>query len=446
MSSPYTLQEDRFLSLQSKKFVYVRCFLWMLLPSIIWSFAFGRIYICIEPLFFPYMEKRLKPWLSLLIKTVWFFVFLISILANWNIRPNAYNFYFFTVMGNAPTPVLVTCFLFVAVMSFFVFSDIYRRSSLGFRKFALIIGVFLLILKSIMSMFDVGPTSLRKAIITPSPFAIKTLFLDDISSDKNFLGKTAEPTFLNHIKGAEKMPQKMVLMVVESWGESQASLVSVKKRLQRDGVKVLDSGFTDYHGSTMQGEIRELCSQYIKLDSGTNFSSVADNCVPAYMKNKGYEVFGVHGYQKMFYARDTVWKHLGIDNAYFQPEMRQLNTCPGPFAGICDEDMITFGIELIRHEDKAFLYMLSLSSHEPVASSMLETPTQYFRDIDAIGDSQIVARNAIGSMVATLSMSTDMGCTEAYIVGDHQPPSAVNSEQLPANQVPYMRMSFHCKE
>lgn len=295
-------------------------------------------------------------------------------------------------------------------------------------------------------MFDAGSASLRKTIITPSPFAIRALFADDNFHEKIFLGKTTEPTFLNHIKGTEKMPQKLVLLVVESWGESQASLVSVKKRLQRDGVKVLASGFTDYHGSTMQGEIRELCSQYIRLDSDTNFSSVADNCAPEYMKNKGYKVFGLHGYQKMFYARDTVWKHLGIDNAYFQPDMQQLNTCPGPFAGICDEDMITYGIDLIRHEDKAFLYMLSLSSHEPVASSMLEAPTQYFRDIDAIGDSQIVARNAIGSMVAALSMSADQGCTEAYIVGDHQPPSAVNSEQLPANQVPYMRMSFHCNE
>lgn len=297
-----------------------------------------------------------------------------------------------------------------------------------------------------MSMFDGGPASVRKSIITPSPFAIKTLFPDDTSHEKNFLGKTTEPTFLNHIKDIEKMPQKMVLLVVESWGESQASLVSVKKRLQRDGVRVLETGFTDYHGSTMQGEIRELCSQYIRLNSDTNFSSVADNCAPAYMKKIGYEVFGVHGYQKMFYARDTIWKHLGVDNAYFQPEMRQLNTCPGPFAGICDEDMITYSIDLIRNKDKAFLYMLSLSSHEPVASSMLEAPTQYFRDIDAIGDSQIVARNAIGSMVATLSRSADLGCTEAYIVGDHQPPSAINSEQLPANQVPYMRMSFHCNE
>lgn len=446
MSSLFTLQEDPFFSVQSEKIVYFRCFLWMLLPSIIWSFAFGKIYICIEPLFFPYLEKRLKPWLSLSIKSIWVFVFLISILASWNIRPSSYNFYFFTVIGGAPTSVLITCFLFMATMSLFVFSDIYRKTSLGFRKIALVIGVFFLILKSTMSMFDSGPAPIRKAIITPSPFAIKTLFFDDTSHEKNFLGKTIKPTFLNHIKGAGKMPSKMVLLVVESWGESQASLVSVKKRLQRNGVKVIDTGFTDYHGSTMQGEIRELCSQYIKLDSGTNFSSIADNCAPAYMKKKGYEVFGVHGYQKMFYARDTVWEHLGIDNAYFQPEMRQLKTCPGPFAGICDEDMITYGIDLIRHKNKALLYMLSLSSHEPVASSMLESPTQYFRDIDAIGDSQIVARNSIGSMVAVLSMSADLGCTEAYVVGDHQPPSAVNSEQLPANQVPYMRMSFHCNE
>lgn len=446
MSSPFTLQEDRFISLQSRKFIYFRYFLWMLIPSIIWSFAFGRAYICIEPLFFPYLEKKLNPWISLSLKGAWVFVFSVSILANWNIRPSSYRFYFFVAIGSAPTPVLITCLLFAITMSFFVFSDIYKKTSLDLRKFSIVIGIFLLLLKFAQSIFDVGPASIRKTIITPSPFAIKTLFIDDAPHEKILFGKTTEPTFLNHIESEGKMPSKMILLVIESWGESQVSLVSFKKQLQRDGVKLIDTGFTYYYGSTMQGEIRELCSQYIRLDSDTNFSSIADHCAPKYMKNKGYKVFGLHGYQKMFYARDTVWKHLGFDNAYFLPEMKQLKICPGPFAGICDEDMIRYGINLIRNEDKTFLYMLSLSSHEPVASSMLKSPTQYFRDINAIDDSQIVARNAIGSMITALNMNTELGCTEAYVVGDHQPPSAVNSGQLPPNQVPYMRMSFHCNE
>ncbi|WP_175560491.1 sulfatase-like hydrolase/transferase [Janthinobacterium sp. TB1-E2] len=351
----------------------------------------------------------------------------------------------FAVLGNSPVPILLTCSLFFLLMFFFLYSDVYRKTSLEFRRVAFFIGFSLILFKGVLLVLDVGASEIRNKIITPSPFAIKTLISDGFSKKENSLGKTSEPTFLNHVKGESSMPAKMVLMLVESWGESHGSLVAVEKKLKSRGVKVLKTGFTDYHGSTMQGEIRELCSEYIQFDASTNFSAMADGCAPAYMKNKGYEVFGVHGYQKMFYARDTVWKSLGIDHAYFQPEMSKLKTCPGPFLGICDEDMINFGVDLIRQQDRAFLYMLSLSSHEPIASSMPEASVQYFQGIETIGDSQLVARSAIGILIDTLSTSTELGCTEAYVVGDHQPPSAVNSGQLSENQVPYIRMSFHCE-
>lgn len=445
MSSIFTLQEKPLFSTCSDKFTYIRCVLWMLLPSLIWSFAFGSIYVCVEPLFFPYLEKRFKSWVSFAIKFVWIFIFLVSILSNWNIRPSSYEFYLFTVLGNSPAPILIICFLFFLVMFFFLYSDAYRKTSLGFRRIEFFIGIFLISLKGILLVLNVGVSEVRNKIITPSPFAIKTLISDNFFNKENSLGKTSEPTFLNHVKSESSMPAKMVLMIVESWGESHGSLVAVEKKLKSRGVKVLKSGFTDYHGSTMQGEIRELCSEYIQFDASTNFSAMADSCAPAYMKNKGYEVFGVHGYQKMFYARDSVWKSLGIDHAYFQPELSKLKTCPGPFRGICDEDMINFGVDLIRQQDMAFLYMLSLSSHEPIASGMPEASVQYFQDMEKIGDSQLVARNAIGFLVDTLSASTELGCTEAYVVGDHQPPSAVNSGQLSEGLVPYIRMSFHCE-
>jgi len=428
----------------SEKTVYIRCSLWLLLPSVIWSFVFGGFYFCAEPFIFPYLERRLNAKVSFLLKIIWIFIFLIAMLASWNIYPAAYHFYFLILMGGAPLQVVLACLSFVFLMCIFLCSAPYRETSVGLKKNIMLIGGCFIFLKFIMPVLGQGDSMIRRNIIASSPFVVKILLLDVKSKDGEFLGPTNAPTFLNHLTSAQDVPAKVVLLVVESWGESQASLSEVKQIILRDGVNIVDVGFTDYHGSTLQGEVRELCSQNIKLDAHPNFSSFSGSCAPAYMKKKGYEIFGLHGYLKMFYARKSVWNELGIRNAYFRTDLNQLKTCPGRFSGICDEELIKHGIDLIDGKNKAFLYMLSLSSHEPVASSMLDVPMQYFRNIHAVSDSQIVARNAVGALVSALNNKPQLGCTEAYVVGDHQPPSMGNSDQLQAHQVPYIRMSFHC--
>lgn len=445
MNSFFSYKESPHVYFFSGKTVYIRCFLWLLLPSIVWSFAFGSFYFCAEPFVFPYLEKRINPKFSFGLKVLWIFIFLIAMLASWNIHPAAYHFYFSILTGEVPFQVVVACIVFVFLMCIFLYLTPYRETSTGFKKNIMAVGVFFIFLKFMMPFFDQGDSLIKKNIIASSPFVVKMLLLDAQTNDKKFLGSTNSPTFLNHLTSAREIPAKIVLLVVESWGESEASLSEVQKSIRHDGVNIIEAGFTDYHGSTLQGEVRELCSQYIKLDARPNFSSFHENCAPAYMKRKGYEVLGLHGYLQMFYARKSVWKELGITNAYFQKNLSQLKTCPGRFSGICDEELIRYGIDLISEKNKAFLYMLSLSSHEPVASSMLDTPTQYFRSIHAASESQIVARNAVGTLVAALSNKPQLGCTQAYVVGDHQPPSMGNSDQLRAHQVPYILMSFHCR-
>lgn len=437
-------KESPHFSFLSGKAVYIRCLLWLLLPSVIWSFVFGGFYFCAEPFVFPFIEKRLNPKVSFGLKILWIFVFLIAMLASWNIYPAAYHFYFLILMGGAPLQVVFACCIFVFLMCIFLFSAPYRETSAGFKKSILVIGGCFIFMKFMMPILGQSDGMIRRNIIASSPFVFKVLVLDAQSKDNKFLGPTNAPTFLNHLTSAREVPAKIVLMVVESWGESQASLSEVKKNIAQNGGNIIEAGFTDYHGSTLQGEVRELCSQYIKLDARPNFSSFSGDCAPAYMKKKGYEVLGLHGYLQMFYARKSVWKELGIDNSYFRTDLNQLKTCPGRFSGVCDEELIRYGVDLIAGKDKVFLYMLSLSSHEPVASSMLHMSTQYFQNISAVNESQIVARNAVGTLVAALSNKPQLGCTEAYVVGDHQPPSMGNSDQLQAHQVPYIRMSFNC--
>ena len=75
-------------------------------------------------------------------------------------------------------------------------------------------------------------------------------------------------------------------------------------------------------------------------------------CAPKYMHSKGYQVLGYHGYKKTFYARATFWRRFGVENQFFGDELKAQPQCPGPFPGVCDENLIQDGI--------AALYMIQL--------------------------------------------------------------------------------------
>jgi hypothetical protein len=212
-------------------------------------------------------------------------------------------------------------------------------------------------------------------------------------------------------------------MVVESWGESANSLQQIANGLQDHGVKVVKFGFSAYQGATLQGEIRELCSQQIQLRNDFLLSDLRSECAPAYFARMGYRVLGMHGYKKEFYSRDLIWEKLGTAERYFDSDLKSLKRCAGPFSGVCDTNLIRYGTHLASGPEKTFLYLMTLSSHEPLPSPEVDADARYFADIETVTTTQVVARNAIASLVAELDSNSHGPCTLAYVVGDHQPPS-----------------------
>jgi phosphoglycerol transferase MdoB-like AlkP superfamily enzyme len=92
-----------------------------------------------------------------------------------------------------------------------------------------------------------------------------------------------------------------------------------------------------------------------------------------------------------------------------------------------------------------FVYMLTLSSHEPLDPAVLAMRGKYFNEIKVVHPTQIVTRRAISALVSRLEERANSPCTLIYIVGDHQPPTASAQGNLFApGKVPYLAFTQSC--
>lgn len=416
----------------------------VLIPSLIWSAVFHGFFLCIDPLFFVLFEGRIKSSAIKILKTLWCMLFIISLLAGWNILPLSYSFYLDVVSQSSPAMVVLGLACLLLLLAVYVFSGSAKPASPASRHFQLIAGSGLLILKLILVLGAPTSNSWRQALVTPAHQSAKVITQSISGGEHGSSGPITGPTFFSFIRRQPAPPPKVVLMLVESWGESAVSLRQIANGLREHRIEIVEAGFSDYQGATLQGEFRELCSQNIPLRGDLLLSDLKSECAPAYFARKGYRVVGMHGFKKEFYSRDLIWKKLGTQERYFYDSLKELERCFGPFTGVCDNDLIRHGTRLVSGAEKTFLYLLTLSSHEPLPSQLVPPDTRYFANIDTVTSTQVVTRNAITSLVAALDNESHGQCTVAYVVGDHQPPSAVAAGLFEPSKVPFLVMSFHC--
>jgi len=315
---------------------------------------------------------------------------------------------------------------------------------------AVALAAFLLFgVKIVLVSGTVQVDGLTRSIVTPS-LAASRVMAEHLASgsptgalpDREQL--TADRTFYRFIQDQPALPPKIVLAVVESWAESEDSLARIEAELKAAGVNVLASGFTTYYGFTLQGEFRELCSEYIELSEQAVAGVARQACAPTLLHQKGYQVTGLHGYYGKFYTRNLIWKGLGIHHAFFLEKLRPAEPCNGPFEGMCDDELIERGIGLLKNSDKSFVYLLTLTSHEPVPVKHLARTGDYFKSLPVAGGAQLVARNAVGKVVAAMQQNV-RDCALVYVVGDHHPPTMKDNSAFRREQVPFVAMSFNCQ-
>lgn len=420
--------------------------LWLLVPSILWSCSLQSPVLCIDPLLFPALERRLPPRAGRALRWCWAALYLMALLVAWNVGPDTYGFYVREALPYAPATVLAA--LAVAFVAMLWFGAQGRRvvGAAPWPGPLFALGMALLLVKGLAAMEIVHQPSVRQALRSTTLISARRYLLPDRVGGTKTTATTPDRTFYALVKRRAVLPQDVVLMVVESWGETNDALARMAADVERRGFHIVDQGFTTYRGATLSGEIRELCGTYLQPSNALVADMATLDCAPQALHRRGYRVMGYHGFLKTFYARDVFWNRFGIGSRTFRDALPDAPRCPGPFPGVCDEALIRTGVgALDAAAGPAFLYMLTLSSHEPLDPDALKGRGALFNEVPVVHPTQVVTRRAISALVLDLQGRRRHACTLAYVVGDHQPPSAsAKGGIFQSGKVPYLAFSRDC--
>jgi hypothetical protein len=419
---------------------------WTVGPSVLWSFVFHNVLFCLDPLLLYRMERVSPLWLGIALRVFWVFGFSVALLVAWNITPGSYLFYAREALPFSPASVLVSLAVVVLFLFWFVFYRGTAHQSESLSRTIFLFGLLLLVLKS-LSVAGWVQIPWVEQIRSPMIGVGRMLF-----SMKNDPAATvnAAPgaTFNSFVRAQQTLPPKIVVMIVESWGERADALKQISSGIENEKFRVLTSGFTTYRGSTLSGEFRELCSKYLMPTDELKGGTSDLDCAPEFLHRQGYKISGLHGYERSFYARATFWNRFGITNKFFREDLPGLEHCPGPFDGTCDTALVKRGIEVLDREvGPNVVYLLTLSSHEPLEPIALQQPSAFFRDVNVVHPTQVVTRRAISDLMVELKRKQNRPCTLVYIAGDHQPPSASSKGGIfENNQVPFLSFTYNCPQ
>lgn len=418
---------------------------WVVLPSLIYSFVVHNLVICVDPLVLQAVEKKLQPWLRPFLRAGWLLSFGIGLLSAWNIAPGSYLFYWHEALPFSPPSVLV---MLAVVTLLLLWVQFYRAAdyrSAWFSRMLALTGLILLGVKAIAGFGLLDAKWSRQNLKSPAIGMVRTAYYMNDHAQAPVHG-TPTATFNTFVRDRQPLPPKIVLMLVESWAEKPDALKQMGASIQNERLRIVDSGFTTYRGSTLSGEFRELCTEYLAPSDELKEDSSGFNCAPAFLQRQGYRTWGLHGYLKAFYARGTLWKRFGISDRLFSEDLKSLERCPGAFEGTCDTALIKGGIDLLdRDAGPSFVYMLTLSGHEPLSPSALVQAPAFFNQIGVVHPTQIVSRRAISDLVVELERKPARPCMLVYVASDHQPPSASSqSGVFQSNQVPFLAFTFNC--
>jgi hypothetical protein len=412
-------------------------------PSAAWSFVYGSVKIVADVLLIfaaILLAPRKLSWLILL---AWTVVCAFALLIEWNIFPDAYGFYLYSLLKILGTTQGLTTIAAITLMAAFVASGPSfgqrfprHRVALACVAFYAVIAFAKLWPPTKPTMIDVRIPALR-ALQVISSDGSRAFAANAASAEADGTANriVIEEFLSTHV--VERAPSRVLFVVLESWGEAPNALSEFVRQIEQISSRVLTSGYREFRGSTLPGELRELCGATPSL---SKITEDLGDCLPARLARAGYVATAYHGYEGFFYMRDIVYPRLGFESSYFLSELRFLQQCDGAFAGVCDDVLVDYAIDAMFREERAFTYVLSLSAHEPASRSALGRPyAQRISIDDALIMPTVLNRALIAHAIREVRERSRPGeSTWIYFAGDHNPPSQLEGTTLPRGKVPYL--------
>lgn len=275
----------------------------------------------------------------------------------------------------------------------------------------------------------------------------------EASADAPFSSATSGVGFAD---GA-KTGRHLMIVMVESLGtpvsnpEMQRLLFRRYNTPEVERRFELSRGTTTYYNSTTAGEVRELCGRwgdyYELLDRRDG------GCLPARLRERGYETSAYHSFIGSFFERDKWYPNIGFERQLFATDLleRGVRECGGVFPGACDRDVPALLADHLRQAEKPqFLYWLTVNSHLPVPPGLnLDVDNCEKVSPELASDFPMICRqfaiwDAVDIALVREIVADDFPPTDILIVGDHMPPyfDRHHRSQFSPDSVPYLYLRW----
>jgi len=417
--------------------------LYLTIPSVTWSLVYREPKIVADVVILAIIEGLVWQPAARLIRLIWCILCVSMILLEWNIFPESYLFYIKIMLHVASFPQGRAIALGLLLLAVFImlpspWQPRWRRSLAVVVIYGALLGA------KAWGVTKPHMTWLRQ----PAPRALQVAWTDAVRigsvsvAPPHYDAQSPGHTQLAMWISATNHPVKVLVILLESWGETPADMAALIANLRRAyaSAKVV-GGFTDYAGPTLAGEVRDLCGRILSFSSVD--ASLAD-CLPYEAKRAGYDTTAFHGYDGYFYNRQIIYPQIGFEHSWFASDFGDLSRCGGAFDGICDDVVLEKAINQLRRPGRQFVYMMSLSAHEPISADLVNRVYLRLPSGQPLGGKQVneaLVRLAISKANET-AIKTHQPVV-VYLAGDHNPPGREEALGLPIGKVPYLLMSWH---
>lgn len=239
----------------------------------------------------------------------------------------------------------------------------------------------------------------------------------------------ATTPWLKLIAAHKPLNKKLLLIVVESWGQPLNKLIQddILKNLKKQthAFDFFEEGSFAFRGFTVEGELRELCQLHPSTLDLYKIKTGFQNCLPHQLSDLGYFSEAIHGGDSTIYGRGSWWPKAGFDKVTFQENLPLPANCI-PFAGICDWDIMPYIKQAFAQDKQQFIYWLTLTSHyeyykHDIHNNRLKC-SMYNITEDSDACHNLMLQAQLFDFMADLVASPEMKGVELIIVGDHPPP------------------------
>ena len=245
-----------------------------------------------------------------------------------------------------------------------------------------------------------------------------------------FWGSRTASSYLNRL---DVKQDKLLFIVVESWGVPHDKALldkQISPFLDSKSLKLISRDSVDFLGSTVSGEMRELCGLYVNSIGLSDLQMNSAKCLPSQFQEEGYIVNAYHAASGSMYDRNKWYQTIGFKHPnFFMEKNWDIKRCYS-FPGWCDIELLDFIWDEIPKGNKTFSYWLTLNSHFPYSERDISQKS--IKDITLCSELNIgdldapVCRNFILNRqlfraIAEKSERTPIHNLTIVLVGDHMP-------------------------